>query len=87
MWIVSVLNGLFQGMLECLSSAEGVLALLALAAVSFLCYRHCVGDVSFAAVCTMIPTIFAYCQHKIDLKQLEQQVKSEVISGLPPKGQ
>ncbi|MGD0331154.1 MAG: hypothetical protein ABSB40_12065 [Nitrososphaeria archaeon] len=78
MWLISLLKACFQGILECLSSAEGFLALAALLAVTFLCYHKCCGDMAFAAVCTMVPSIFAYCQHKIDLKQLE--------SSLPEKG-
>ena len=68
---------IFSGLIELLSSAEGILSLLALISVSFLCYRKCVSDLAFGAVCTMIPSVFAYCAHKVDIKNLE----------LPPRGQ
>lgn len=74
---ITLSKNIFQGMIELLSSAEGVLSLFALISVSFLCYHRCVSDMAFGAVCTMIPSVFAYCAHKIDIKNLE----------LPPRGQ
>ena len=92
--LANCLNGIYQ----LLADPAGFLCLLSLGIVTGLAIEKRIGDVAIAACFTMIPAVAAMLKHKafnggsIDqapptLINTIESIKTEVLSGLPPKGQ
>lgn len=75
---------IFTGLGALLRDPAGTIALLVLACVTVLCFKGKIGDVSFAAVATMVPSVVAMLKHRAfsgaDINQPPPTPK-------PPRGQ
>ena len=81
--IFTVIGNCFNGIYELLQTGEGVISLLALGAVTYLGMHKDVGDVAFASVTTLIPSLAIWTKHKIAIANIGQPGSGD----LPPKGQ
>jgi hypothetical protein len=59
-----VIKNCFSGFYALLRDPAGIMCLLVLGIVSFLCLKGKVGDVAFSACCTLIPAVIAMLKHK-----------------------
>src|SRR5271155_593765 len=59
-----VIKNCFSGFYALLRDPAGIMCLLVLGIVSFLCFKGKVGDVAFSACCTLIPAVIAMLKHK-----------------------
>lgn len=60
----NIICNCFAGLYCLVQDPAGIMCLLALFIVSGLCWFHRVGDVSFAACCTLIPAVIAMLKHR-----------------------
>jgi hypothetical protein len=58
-----IVKNCFAGLYALIQDPCGVLALLVLFIVSFLCYKGKVSDIAFAAVCSVLPVVIAAIKH------------------------
>jgi hypothetical protein len=76
---ISLSNGFFA---LCRDPA-GTIALLVLTIVTVLCLKGKIGDVSFAAVCSMLPVVIAALKHR---SFSGSDIDQEPPNPLPPRG-
>jgi len=68
--LLQILINCLSGLYQLLQTPEGWLSLLALSAVCYLAFHKDVGDVAFASVMTLIPSILIFTEHRKTLQKL-----------------
>jgi len=65
-----------QGVSDLLSDANFWFCFLILVMSVFLGLKHIISDVAFSALFTIIPALYTFCAHKVDIAQLQNQPPS-----------
>jgi len=93
--LLIVLKNCVSGLYQLLQVPEGWLSLLALISVTYLALHKDVGDIAFASVMTLIPSILIFTEHRKALVQMTlpadpvpptQSIK-EIVTDISQKGQ
>ena len=80
---MNVIKNCLNGIYTLLQDPAGVLCLLSLAIVSFLCYKGHVGDVAFAATTSLLSTLAVIMKHKsFSGSDLDNPVSTIVQQGM-----
>jgi hypothetical protein len=79
---MTVLKNIFRGLYLLFQDPAGALCLISLCIVSFLCYRGKVGDIAFAATCTLLSGLAVIMKHKsFSGSDLDQGTQTTTVQG------